>query len=225
MSEKLKKLKYKNFFFFVTLLALTTIVLFRIPSPFLLRRNEQDKDQQDQQDQQEKLNISVDVVYTWVNGSDPELIRQMSLYLPKNSTNISANEYNDYNAFKYSLRSLEKYAPWVQNIYIVTNGQVPNWLNLNNSRIHLITHEDIFPNKSHLPTFSSPAIESHLFRINRLSNKFLYFNDDILLTAPISTQDFFTFKNGHKIRLSWDISPDESYKPNLYVSSLYFVNG
>uniref|UniRef100_A0A1I8IZL4 Stealth_CR2 domain-containing protein n=1 Tax=Macrostomum lignano TaxID=282301 RepID=A0A1I8IZL4_9PLAT len=51
------------------------------------------------------------------------------------------------------------------SVYLVTNGQVPNWLNLTNPRLTLITHEEIFPNKSHLPTFNAPAIESHLHRI------------------------------------------------------------
>ena len=126
----------------------------------------------------------------------------MSAYLPMSNISKMSNRYNEYNQLKYSLRSLEKYAPWVRNVYIVTNGQVPKWLNRNNSKIRLITHEEIFPNMSHLPTFSSPAIESHLHRIKNLSKMFLYLNDDFLLTAPISIRDFFTFKNGYKIRLS-----------------------
>ena len=65
---------------------------------------------------------------------------------------------------RYSMRSLVKYAPWVRKIFLVTNGQIPYWLNLDHPRIKLITHEEIFPNKSHLPTFSSPAIEANIHR-------------------------------------------------------------
>lgn len=91
---------------------------------------------------------------------------------------------------RYSLRSVVRYAPWVRHIFIVTNGQIPSWLNLDNPRITLVTHEvcvatpvplevsvivsfqqEIFRNKSHLPTFSSPAIESHLHRIPGLSKR------------------------------------------------------
>ena len=136
----------------VALTALTLIVLFTITPPPLTT-------------QLEELNIPIDVVYTWVNGSDREFLRQLSLYQTDSSNQISANRFNDNNELLYSLRSLEKNAPWIRDVYIVTNGQVPKWLNLNNSRVHLITHEDIFQNKSHLPTFSSPAIESHLHRI------------------------------------------------------------
>ena len=48
---------------------------------------------------------------------------------------------------------------------LVTNGQVPYWLNLDAPRLTVVTHAELFPNASHLPTFSSPAIEAHLHRI------------------------------------------------------------
>lgn len=61
-------------------------------------------------------------------------------------------------------RSLEKYAPWINHVYIVTNGQIPYWLNLDYERVSIIMHEEIFKNSFNLPTFSSPAIESNLHR-------------------------------------------------------------
>ena len=67
---------------------------------------------------------------------------------------------------KYSLRSLEMFAPWIRNIYIVTNGQVPNWINLNNNKINIIFHYQIFNSiENDLPTFNSNAIEMHLHKI------------------------------------------------------------
>ena len=65
---------------------------------------------------------------------------------------------------RYSVRSIEKYAPWVRHIYILTNGQKPNWINPNNSKISIVTHQDVFENKNHLPTFSSTAIEINMHR-------------------------------------------------------------
>ena len=62
------------------------------------------------------------------------------------------------------VRSLEKHATWIRNVYIVTNGQIPYWLNLDHKNVFLITHEEIFENLSDLPTFSSPAIETHLHK-------------------------------------------------------------
>lgn len=105
----------------------------------------------------------------------------------------------DNEELRYSLRSVERYAPWVRTIYVVTNGQIPYWLNLSHPRLKLITHEMIFTNRSHLPTFSSPAIETHLHRIPGLSKKFLYLNDDVLFGAEVWPDDFFTFGKGQKV--------------------------
>jgi len=66
---------------------------------------------------------------------------------------------------KFSFRSVELYAPWVRHIYLITNGQVPTWLNLDHPKIKIIEHKDIFPDKNHLPTFSSPAIEINMHNI------------------------------------------------------------
>ena len=203
----------KSFVLFVTISLIVYFTLLRSINLDIQYNNEQ-----------VELNTPIDLVFTWVNGSDPDLIRQMSFYQP-NTTKISANRYVDWGGLKYSLRSVEKYANWVRNIYIVTNGQVPNWLNLNNSRVRLITHEQIFPNKSHLPSFCSHAIESHLHRINGLSNVFIYMNDDFLLTAPVCPRDFFTAKNGYKIRLCCPIEVFSLEEINPHGWSLRFVNG
>ena len=85
----------------------------------------------------------------------------------------------DNEELRYSLRSIWQFAPWVRHIFVVTNGQIPHWLNIDHPKLTLISHEQIFTNLSHLPTFSSPAIESHLHHIPGLSQKFIYFNDDV----------------------------------------------
>jgi len=156
-----------------------------------------------------KLSFSpIDVVYTWVNGSDPiwkakkkywsKLLKYRSnnasisynLSFAKNSSEIeddtmSQNRYRDSNELKFSLRSLEKYAPWVRKVFIVTDNQIPNWINMENKRLTFVSHSQIFPNASHLPVFSSPAIETHLHRIPGISTKFIYFNDDVMLGYSI----------------------------------------
>ena len=78
---------------------------------------------------------------------------------------MSPNRYRDSNELKFSLRSLIRNAPWIRHIYIVTDNQIPSWLNLESGKLSVISHEDIFENKSHLPVFSSPAIEAHIHRI------------------------------------------------------------
>lgn len=105
---------------------------------------------------------------------------------------MSSNRFRDNSELKYSLRSLFKYAGWVRKVFIVTNGQIPNWLDLRHPRIEIVPHSRIFPDASHLPTFSSPAIESHLHEIPGLSKFFLYFNDDTMLGNYVTPDDFYS---------------------------------
>lgn len=134
---------------------------------------------------------------------------------------FSKNRFEDNNELKYSLRSVEKYAPWIRNVYIVTNGQVPNWLNTSHPRIKLVNHSDIFEDKSHLPTFSSNAIESNLHRIKGLSEKFLYFNDDVLLGREIYLDDFYTESRGFKFHLAWQLPGCNPNCPNSWIKDGY----
>ncbi|XP_071041995.1 N-acetylglucosamine-1-phosphotransferase subunits alpha/beta [Parasteatoda tepidariorum] len=141
--------------------------------------------------------------------------------LPSDHEDISASRFTDNEELRYSLRSLEKHAPWVRHIYIVTNGQIPYWLNLDNPRISIITHHDIFPNGSHLPTFSSPAIECHLHRIPNLSDKFLYLNDDVLFGKNVWPEDFYTHTKGQKVYLSWPVPNCAEGCPSSWIRDGY----
>ncbi|XP_051162524.1 N-acetylglucosamine-1-phosphotransferase subunits alpha/beta [Leptopilina boulardi] len=154
---------------------------------------------------QKKLcqHVPIDVVYTWVNGSDPIFIDNLNRYVSIMDVNAAASRFSDKDELRYSLRSLEMYAPWIRHVYIVTNGQIPSWLDMDNSRVTLVTHDDIFIDKNDLPTFSSPAIESHIHRISGLSEKFIYFNDDVMLGAEVWPEDFITHAQGQKVYLAW----------------------
>ena len=149
-----------------------------------------------------KIKNSIDIVFTYVNGSDPGLIDEMKKYKFYIS---NQNRFQDNNGLKYSLRSIEKFAPWCRYIFIVTNGQKPAWLNQTHPKIRLIFHDQIFLNKSHLPTFNSVAIESHLHLIPGLSQRFLYFNDDIVLGQDTWPSDFYTHSRGYRFRMTWSV--------------------
>nr|XP_039262735.1 N-acetylglucosamine-1-phosphotransferase subunits alpha/beta-like [Styela clava] len=118
---------------------------------------------------------------------------------------MARSRFEDNEELRYSLRSIEKFAPWIRKVFIVTNGQIPYWLNMDNPRIIIVTHEDIFVNKTHLPTFSSPAIESHIHRIPGLAKKFIYMNDDVMFGRPVWPDDFYTHSFGQKVYLTWPV--------------------
>lgn len=165
----------------------------------------------------------IDIVFTWVNGSDPihkeNLQKALHEYysletdslhflnITKHGESVSSNRFSDHDELLYALRSLERYAPWINRVFIVTNGQVPAWLNLTNPRVSVVTHKDIFPDSSHLPTFSSPAIESNIFRIPGLSKRFLYSNDDFFFLSTVSPNDFLTYGGKFKIYFHGSVPP------------------
>eukprot|EP00755_Sulcionema_specki_P009618 Sspe_Gene.44208::Locus_21657_Transcript_2_2_Confidence_0.667_Length_728::g.44208::m.44208/K08239/GNPTAB; UDP-N-acetylglucosamine-lysosomal-enzyme len=141
----------------------------------------------------------IDAVYTWVNGSDPWFRRLADRY----AVAEPSMRFEDHGELKYSLRSLATYAPWIRYVFIVTDGQVPHWLNVADPKVRVVPHHALFPNTSHLPTFSSPAIEMHLHRIPGLTRRFLYLNDDVFLGSHVSPHDFFSDREGHLIYPAW----------------------
>ncbi|XP_045584036.2 N-acetylglucosamine-1-phosphotransferase subunits alpha/beta [Procambarus clarkii] len=152
-------------------------------------------------------------------------IRQAMLMLQPDTEDhlkeVDVNRFEDNEELRYSLRSLEKYAPWIRRIFLVTNGQIPYWLNLDHPRLTIITHEEIFTNISHLPSFSSPAIESHIHRIPGLSEHFLYVNDDVMFGSEVWPEDFYSPASGYKVYLSWSLPECSSGCPGSWLGDGY----
>lgn len=131
----------------------------------------------------------IDAVYTWVNSADPEWLDAWQQVFPDRT--FDADRYSNHEELRYSLRSLWKYAPWLNRIYVVSNCAPPAWLSVEHPGIEWVRHEEIFPDSSVLPSFNSHAIESCLHRISGLSENFIYFNDDFFLGQPCLPRDFF----------------------------------
>lgn len=139
----------------------------------------------------------------------------------KQDEDVSASRFEDNEELRYSLRSVEKHAPWVRHIFIVTNGQIPSWLNLDNPRVTVVTHQDLFLNRSHLPTFSSPAIETHIHRIPGLSQKFIYLNDDVMFGKDVWPDDFYSHSKGQKVYLTWPVPNCAEGCPGSWIKDGY----
>ncbi|XP_051974292.1 N-acetylglucosamine-1-phosphotransferase subunits alpha/beta [Xyrauchen texanus] len=139
----------------------------------------------------------------------------------KQDEDVSASRFEDNEELRYSLRSIEKHAPWVRHIFIITNGQIPSWLNLDNPRVSVISHQDIFQNQSHLPTFSSPSIETHIHRIPGLSQKFIYLNDDVMFGKDVWPDDFYSHSKGQKVYLTWPVPNCAEGCPGSWIKDGY----
>lgn len=134
--------------------------------------------------------FDIDFVITWVDGNDPAWQAEKEKYRPTAQMDNNKLRYRDWDNLQYWFRAVEKYAPWVRKIYFVTWGHVPSWLDTTNEKLVIVNHKDYIPEK-YLPTFSSRAIDMNFHLIKDLAEHFVYFNDDMYLTAPVKPEDFF----------------------------------
>lgn len=143
----------------------------------------------------EEVAFPLDVVYTWVDGADPVHAGKRAEHRGKRSGLAShaanVSRYTDHEELRYSLRSLQMYAPFVRDIYVVTDSQVPYWLDASEPGITVVDHRDIFTDPGVLPVFSSRAIETQLHHIEGLSERYLYLNDDVFFAGPVGAEQFF----------------------------------
>lgn len=168
----------------------------------------------------------IDFVVLWVDGADTEWEQERARFCMEYSNNGSgANRYRDWGLMRYWFRGIEQFAPWVNRIFFVTNGQVPEWLNRNHPKLRLIKHQEYIP-QQYLPTFNSNVIELWLHRIPELGEKFVLFNDDMFLTAPVQPTDFF--KNGVPCEAAlMDIATTfepEDCLPHMQVNNFALIN-
>ncbi|RIV35595.1 sugar phosphotransferase [Micromonospora radicis] len=155
------------------------------------------------------IDFPIDVVYTWVDGADPDWQRRRAEIKGEafHAEAASESRYINRDELKFSLRSLHLNAPWVRNIYIVTDRQRPAWLDLSAGNIFLVDHKDIFRDRNALPTFNSVAIETQLHNIDGLAEHFLYLNDDMFFGRPLAPQTFFLANGNTKFFLSQNRVP------------------
>ena len=145
--------------------------------------------------------FEVDVVYTWVDGSDAAWndARQARLAEVTGDDAATARtrassgraRFLDRGELRYSMRSVHLFAPWVRRVHLVTAGQTPAWLDVDHPMINLVDHRDILPAEA-LPTFNSQAIETGLHRVDGLAEHFVYLNDDVLLGRAARPESFFS---------------------------------
>jgi hypothetical protein len=143
----------------------------------------------------------IDVVYTWKGEQNTNDIRLAYNY-----------------ELKYSIRSINHFAPWVNKIYILMNTpkKMPSWMKNDTDKIVIVDHLDTFPSKKYLPNTNSNAIETTIPNIKGLSEHFIYFNDDVFLGRKAKYTDFFTPDGKANIHYNAieTVSPYKTTNPN-----------
>lgn len=137
----------------------------------------------------------LDFVITWVDGNDLNWQKEKAAHgsgeqLTQATSDDREERYRDWDNLQYWFRGVEKFAPWVRKIHFVTYGHLPSWLNTEHPKLHIVNHADYIPSE-YLPTFNSHTIEWNFHHIEGLSEKFVYFNDDVFLLNPTQPDDFF----------------------------------
>jgi hypothetical protein len=160
------------------------------------------------------MGAAVDAVVAWVDGGDPKHRAKRKRYLadpggdakPERVAN-DERRFSDNDEIRFCLRSIRNYAPWVRTIWLVTDDQVPAAIDRRRAEqdnIRIVDHREIFRGfEQLLPTFNSYAIETMLWRIEGLADRFLYFNDDMMLVGPVEPTDFFSKEDKVQLRGRW----------------------
>lgn len=139
----------------------------------------------------------IDIVYTWVDSTDPEWKQKKSEYKPQYIEEIRfPNEQQPDLELETSILFTLTNLKWIRNIYIVTmRPQIPQCLHKNKflkllhygNKIKIIHHDQI-----NIPlTFNSNVIECYLHNIEGLSENFVYMNDDFYILKKVPYSFFF----------------------------------
>jgi hypothetical protein len=164
-------------------------------------------------------NLPIDVVIAWVDGNSPKLAEKRNLYLTNSNLQSGhpgalPTHFASINEIKYCLFSILKFAPFVRNVFIVTDEQDPNlWEDIKRyyperiNSVKIVDHKEIFEGyEEYLPVFNSTAIETMIWRIEGLAEHFVYFNDDFILVREHKPEDWFV-DNKPVLRGRWEIAP------------------
>ncbi|MDR2894795.1 MAG: Stealth CR1 domain-containing protein [Alistipes sp.] len=146
----------------------------------------------------------IDIVIPWVDGGDPEWRaafleaqreESAAVVATGGKENTAEIRYRDWDTLRYIFRGIERFAPWVRRVHLVTWGHLPSWLDTAAPRLNIVRHSDFIP-ADYLPTFASRPIELNVHRIAGLTERFVLFNDDMFLCRPVQQERFFRGRDG-----------------------------
>ena len=167
---------------------------------------------------------AVDLVYLWVNGTDPAVGETIARVQGK--PYVENGRLRDIPTLRYSMRAAATFAPFIRQFVLVTNGQVPTWLNASHPRVRVVTHAELFEPRDALPTFNSNAIESQLPHIPGIAPCWFYQNDDFAFGRPVRLDEWIDLASGrqHLAFDSWRAPEVKLMKRNIWHGSVGYSN-
>lgn len=168
-----------------------------------------------------KQSMSIDYVIPFVDCSDGKWLQEYKKYVSDTRDwSNNATRFRDWDTLRYQLRSIERYMPWIRNIFIVmsvSETQVPEWLNTQHERVHIVWDWEIVPYE-YLPVFNSNVIDLYIPRIDGLSEHYLYTCDDYIILRSLKPEDFFT-ENGIRLKVGLYKFKDWTYSRTIINSN------
>lgn len=167
----------------------------------------------------------IDFVVTWVNGNDPVWKKSKTMFVTDSENQIMNSDarYRDWEFMKYWFRAVEQNAPWVNKIFLITEGHIPEWLDLSCEKLVHIRHKDYIDEK-YLPTFNSNVIELNISNIGDLSEYFVLFNDDMLINKSVRPEDFFEDSNPRDTGIFSPIVPSRGTIGSIVLNNVEIIN-
>ena len=168
----------------------------------------------------------IDIVFLWVNGSDPTRVAALAQYRHEAKLDEAAtpNRFREWNELYYAVKLVQKHAIHLGRIFIVTSGERP-YYHEELGDVQWVVHEDFIPPAA-LPTFSSSSIQISLFYLKdvvHLSDPFVQFDDDIFVTRTYDLAQYAHSKvwYGESWGQDWGMQPKSN---NQFVRSIQFAN-
>lgn len=135
-------------------------------------------------------NSNVDIVYLWVTSRDKKWREKYKKYT---NIDIDHSRLTDYDEIIFSLKTVDKFIPWINKIYIITDNQKPKLNKVpkkTRDKIIIIDHKEIIP-KKYLPVFNSEVIQPFIWKIKNLSETLIILDDDMFFGNYINMGDIF----------------------------------
>ena len=138
----------------------------------------------------------IDVVYTWVDGDDPEwnAARQARGGDEARPEAGGQARFRSRDELLHSMRSVHLFAPWVRTIHLVTAGQRPGWLADDASSTDAsgssTTARSCRPTRCR-PSTPRPS-RPRCTGCPGLAEHFVYLNDDVFLGRATRPELFFS---------------------------------
>lgn len=146
----------------------------------------------------------IDAVILWVDGDDPAWKARCDAARGGNALtrrdDIGGDlRFRQMREIDWCVAGINRFAPFIRKIFIVTDGQDPNLENTvgkwfeNPIPVEIVDHKVIFRGyERYLPTYQCNSLETMIHRIPGISERFVYFNDDFVLTNHVRPEDWFT---------------------------------